>query len=509
MDRGGEETAPGMEGGSLIPPPPPKRVKREKLAVARTALPKGHSLKVVGQESQPGRLETRPIPELFGSSSVLAKVRNFLPQLKGANEDLNRRLQAEDPKQFDVEYISDDEKPHVEMNIALVSDDDSEDEAEDATGTPSVLLSRTLSSAKKKPGMIEVLCDSADEATVSVIIPVHNGMPYLEECLQSIVEQTYPHSLIEVSIFDDASTDGSLDAIRRWKGTLEGHGFRYVYGTITEGQANRGAGYARNRAVAQSQHGKLLCFMDCDDTMMPTRVAEQVKRYGTSTSLLLGSGFLRSPADATERYTQWCNGMTDEKLFLHQYREVTVIQPTWFMAREWFKRVGGYKEQALDATEPFPDDLDFFHRHLDLHGSLGKVQHPLVNYRFLKSGLTWKTSRKNLLRVKVQAFERRELQTEPWSLGFTIWGNGRDGKDFLKALSPAGRVLVSKFADVDPAKIKRGYHNPSLGVTLPVIHFSQAVPPVVICVAMDRGGELEANVASMGWTEGVDYWHFS
>ena len=164
MDRGGEETAPGMEGGSLIPPPPPKRVKREKLAVARTALPKGHSLKVVGQESQPGRLETRPIPELFGSSSVLAKVRNFLPQLKGANEDLNRRLQAEDPKQFDVEYISDDEKPHVEMNIALVSDDDSEDEAEDATGTPSVLLSRTLSSAKKKPGMIEVLCDSADEA---------------------------------------------------------------------------------------------------------------------------------------------------------------------------------------------------------------------------------------------------------------------------------------------------------------------------------------------------------
>ena len=65
------------------------------------------------------------------------------------------------------------------------------------------------------------------------------------------------------------------------------------------------------------------------------------------------------------------------------------------------------------------------------------------------------------------------------------------------------------FCDVDDKKIARGYHNPRRGIKLPVVHFSQATPPLLICVAMGRtGGALERNVASLGLVEGVDYWHF-
>ena len=42
---------------------------------------------------------------------------------------------------------------------------------------------------------------------VSVIVPVYNVLPYLQESLDSLLVQTYP--LMEILIIDDGSTDGS------------------------------------------------------------------------------------------------------------------------------------------------------------------------------------------------------------------------------------------------------------------------------------------------------------
>ena len=88
-----------------------------------------------------------------------------------------------------------------------------------------------------------------------------------------------------------------------------------------------------------------------------------------------------------------------------------------------------------------------------------------------------------------------------------IWGNGRDGRDFLKALSYEGRAKLKGFGDIDPKKIERGYQYERGGIKYPVVYFNELTPPVAICVAMDRGGLLEKNVASMNWVEGVDYYH--
>ena len=44
---------------------------------------------------------------------------------------------------------------------------------------------------------------------------------------------------------------------------------------------------------------------------------------------------------------------------------------------------------------------------------------------------------------------------------------------------------------------------------VPIVHFSAAAPPFVLCVALDRtGGAFEANLASLELTEGRDYYHF-
>ena len=99
--------------------------KRKLLEVSQTVLPKGHSLKIVDKEKAPGRLLTSSQFLHSSENPLMSKIKNFLPQLKGANEELEARVnQGEDPNKFNVEYISDDEKQHVEMNIQLVADED-------------------------------------------------------------------------------------------------------------------------------------------------------------------------------------------------------------------------------------------------------------------------------------------------------------------------------------------------------------------------------------------------
>jgi glycosyltransferase involved in cell wall biosynthesis len=48
---------------------------------------------------------------------------------------------------------------------------------------------------------------------LSVILPVHNGMPYIEESARSILAQTFGD--FELVIGDDGSNDGTSDVVRR------------------------------------------------------------------------------------------------------------------------------------------------------------------------------------------------------------------------------------------------------------------------------------------------------
>lgn len=61
---------------------------------------------------------------------------------------------------------------------------------------------------------------------------------------------------------------------------------------------------------------------------------------------LIGGGFIRIPADATPHYTTWANTNTPDQLWLDQFRECTVLMPTWLLPRGLFDTVGLFKESA-------------------------------------------------------------------------------------------------------------------------------------------------------------------
>ena len=113
-----------------------------------------------------------------------------------------------------------------------------------------------------------------------------------------------------------------------------------------------GAAYARNRAVAQSS-GAYLCMLDADDIMMPRRVELQLAFALNHPDYLIGCKFTRLPENSTPRYCQWyvfayftnfprLNNMSAEELYTHRFRENTLIQPTFFLSRITFNKIGGY-----------------------------------------------------------------------------------------------------------------------------------------------------------------------
>lgn len=113
-------------------------------------------------------------------------------------------------------------------------------------------------------------------------------------------------------------------------------------------------------------------------------------------------------------------------------------------------------------------------------------------------------------RHRVRALEQGVLNE--WDR-FTIWGAGRDGRNFFKALSDDVKKKVICFADINPDKIAVPYvyatKEEGIQYEVPVIHYKDSTPPFVTCVGLNRtDGAFEANLASLNLEEGKDFYYF-
>ncbi|MBU5268069.1 glycosyltransferase family 2 protein [Virgibacillus proomii] len=101
---------------------------------------------------------------------------------------------------------------------------------------------------------------------VSIIIPVYNAADFLENCLNSVVNQSYRS--LEVIVINDGSTDNSVSIIKRF---IESDSRFSLYD-----QSNQGLGHTRNRGISISQ-GKYLFFLDADDEIPKNAICTLVQ----------------------------------------------------------------------------------------------------------------------------------------------------------------------------------------------------------------------------------------
>ncbi|MFC1643530.1 glycosyltransferase [Chlamydiota bacterium] len=100
--------------------------------------------------------------------------------------------------------------------------------------------------------------------TISIIIPVYNGMNYIRESVQSVLGQSY--SDWELLIVDD----GSKDALVEYIESIQDPRVFYL-----PQPRNMGAPAALNRGILESS-GKYICWLSHDDIFMPDKLKTQI-----------------------------------------------------------------------------------------------------------------------------------------------------------------------------------------------------------------------------------------
>ena len=99
------------------------------------------------------------------------------------------------------------------------------------------------------------------QPSISIIIPVYNVGPYVEDCLRSVMRQTYTGPM-ECIIVDDCGTDNSMEIVERLVSEYNGPiDFKVLHHTH-----NRGISAARNTGM-DAASGDYLFFLDSDDEL--------------------------------------------------------------------------------------------------------------------------------------------------------------------------------------------------------------------------------------------------
>lgn len=110
---------------------------------------------------------------------------------------------------------------------------------------------------------------------ISVIVPCYNQAQYLDECLQSVVDQTYQHW--ECIIVNDGSPDNTEDIAASW--LKKDQRFKYIY------QDNKGVSAARNFGIENAK-GEWILPLDADDLISDDYLELASDNFSTNCKLI-------------------------------------------------------------------------------------------------------------------------------------------------------------------------------------------------------------------------------
>jgi len=209
--------------------------------------------------------------------------------------------------------------------------------------------------------------NSLAKPLISVVMPVYNALPFLDDCISSILRQTL--SDFEFVILDDASTDNSIARLREWASSDKRI-------RIHESKRRLGLSRSSNAVVAESR-ASIVARMDADDIAHPDRLRRQWEIIQSSPDVAV-IGTLCNGIDAAGREVR----PRDRWRLVRRSRYIPFPHGSAMFRREVFDKVGGYDETTIGG-----EDQVLFSR-MAAHGRVVTLPDVLYSYRYHANNAT-------------------------------------------------------------------------------------------------------------------------
>lgn len=211
-------------------------------------------------------------------------------------------------------------------------------------------------------------------AKVSVIIPIYNAELYLEQCIDSLLNQSLKD--IEIICVDDGSSDRTHLLLEQYKN--EDSRIKVLY------QSNQYAGVARNNGMA-SATGKYLIFLDSDDYFEADFLEKMYsKSERNSTDLCICDGKIYDEMSAKITKGGFLKGKFLPQKEIFSYKDIpdSIFQiknpaPWNMLCRKDFITSNG----LLFENSRFGNDVLFFGKAIVLAKRISYIDEPLLTYR--------------------------------------------------------------------------------------------------------------------------------
>lgn len=197
-----------------------------------------------------------------------------------------------------------------------------------------------------------------NKPTISVIVPVYNVEKYLEECVESVLSQTFTD--YELLLIDDGSTDSSGDLCDQI--AKRDTRVRVFH------KSNGGLSSARNKGMDEAE-GDWIVFLDSDDKWADKDGLGRLYDYATRNNLdALRFEYQSMNDDMTVRLPQ---KVTDKQMCCNKVLSNFELVK-YGIAGEWFSVLFLLRREFVDVQRyntnlSFLEDMDFYCRLFATH----------------------------------------------------------------------------------------------------------------------------------------------
>ena len=206
----------------------------------------------------------------------------------------------------------------------------------------------------------------------SVVLPVYNAEKYLDEAVQSVLNQTFRD--FEVIIIDDASKDSSWPIIQKYAASDSRiRAYKNEKNLKLSLTLNKGIGLAS---------GKYIIRVDADDISLPDRFQKQIDYMEQNLQVGVSGGAMKMINGEGEPIGERKYSLTDKDLRKRIFMFSPFSHPTLIIRKAILEKSGLFDHSFNPA-----EDYELYFR-LGLYSKFGNLPDYIIKYRVLSNSMT-------------------------------------------------------------------------------------------------------------------------